>query len=113
MAPRRREELVMEKVDVEKLIEDGLIKQEGQFLYLTEKGLRELSKLYGLLDALQTIYMNMAFNKETRKEEIGENTLKDLLSAGLIEVNENTITLTFEGIKLVAQRIVEKMSRAH
>ncbi|BCS93149.1 hypothetical protein [Metallosphaera javensis (ex Sakai et al. 2022)] len=113
VAPRRREELVVSNIDVEKLLEEGLIKQESQFFYLTEKGLRELSKLYGILDTLQTIYMNMAFNRETRKEEIEEDVLKDLLSSGLIEIKEDVIILTFDGIRLVAQRIVEKMSRAH
>jgi predicted transcriptional regulator len=110
-APRKKDEIRMREINVDELISKGLVKEENGFLYLTEEGVRRLSQLYGLLDSLQKIYMNMSYNKETELKDI-ENP-DALLASGLIEIRNNHVYLTFDGIKVVAQRITEKMARAH
>lgn len=110
-APRRRDELRMIEIDVDSLIKKGLVREENGFLYLSEEGIRKLSQLYGLLDELQRIYINMSHERKTRVEDI--TGLQELMKEGLVEVVEGEVTLTFEGIKTVAQRIADRMSRAH
>ncbi|AWR95551.1 hypothetical protein [Acidianus brierleyi] len=110
-APRRRDELRMREINIEELISKGLIRDENGFLYLTENGIRRLSQLYGILDTLQEIYMNMSYNKNTEVKEVKD--LEDLLKSGLVEIKDNYVYLTFEGIKIVAQRIADRMARAH
>jgi len=110
-APRRRDELRIMEINIEELISKGLIREENGFLYLTENGIRRLSQLYGILDTLQEIYMNMAYNKNTEVKEVKD--LEDLLKSGLVEIKDNYVYLTFDGIKIVAQRIADRMARAH
>ena len=113
VAPRRREELTLRGVDLEGLMRRGLVKEEGGLLYLTEAGVRELSSLYGLMDFLQVLYMDLAYGRKRGADEVDGDTLRELVESGLAEVREGSVELTFEGIKLAAQRITDKMSRAH
>lgn len=111
IAPRRKDEIRLKEVDVESLITKGYVKEENGFLYLTKVGVKRLSELYGILDVLQRIYIDLSYGREVKASEFNEEELKKL--EGLIEVKDGYIYLTFEGIKVVAQRIAEKMVRGH
>lgn len=111
IAPRRKDEVRLKEVDVGSLVAKGYVKEENGFLYLTELGVKRLSELYGMLDVLQRIYIDLSYGREVKVSEFNEEELKKL--KGLIEVKDGYVYLTFEGIKIVAQRIAEKMVRGH
>jgi len=108
-APRRVNELRLKDININDLIKKGLVKEENGWLYLTDAGIKRLLELYGILDSLLEIYINMSSDIKTKISEIDER----VLNSGLVEIKGDYVELNFEGIKLIAQRIAEKMSRAH
>ncbi|EZQ01970.1 hypothetical protein CM19_10825 [Candidatus Acidianus copahuensis] len=111
IAPRKINEIKVKEINVNELVNNGLIKEEEGFLYLTDKGIRRLMELRGIMDELQRIYMSIASGKEIKQSEV--RNIEQLILDGYIIIDDDKVTLTFEGIKLVAQRIAEKMTRGH
>ncbi|ARM75349.1 hypothetical protein B6F84_04430 [Acidianus manzaensis] len=113
ISPKKIDEIKIKEIDVQKLMSKGYIKEENGFLYITEEGIKRLSELYGLLDTLQRIYIDLSYGNKIKITDFDVKEIEKLKNEGLIEIKNEDIVITFEGIKTVAQRIAEKMARGH